>query len=147
MNVALPSVYRFLGRVLDDFIALYKEAGVPFTMVHVGGDELPAGVWEKSPIAQELIAREPGLHKTEDLWYYYYEKVNQLLKERGLQAYGWEEAGMRKTMLDGKPHYIPNPDFAKGFFSLMYGIICWAGAPKIWPTGWPMPVTRSCFRR
>lgn len=118
MNVALPSVYRFLGRVLDDFIALYKEAGVPFTMVHVGGDELPAGVWEKSPIAQELIAREPGLHKTEDLWYYYYEKVNQLLKERGLQAYGWEEAGMRKTMLDGKPHYIPNPDFASGFFQL-----------------------------
>lgn len=118
MNVALPSVYRFLGRVLDDFIALYKEAGVPFTMVHVGGDELPAGVWEKSPIAQELIAREPGLHKTEDLWYYYYEKVNQLLKERGLQAYGWEEAGMRKTMLNGKPHYIPNPDFAKGFFQL-----------------------------
>lgn len=118
MNVALPSVYRFLGRVLDDFIAMYEEAGVPFTMIHVGGDELPAGVWEKSPIAQALITKDPTLHTTEDLWYYYYGKVKQLLQERGLQAYGWEEAGMRKTKLDGRPHYIPNPDFANGFFQL-----------------------------
>lgn len=118
MNVAQPGVYRFLARVFDDFIAMYKEAGVPLDMIHVGGDELPAGVWERSPLAQELIAKDPGLHATFDLWYYYYDKVNKLLNERGLKAYGWEEAGMRKTQLDGKPHYIPNPDFADGIFQL-----------------------------
>lgn len=118
MNVANPGVYRFLARVFDDFIAMYKEAGVPLSMIHVGGDELPGGVWEKSPIAQDLVAKHPSLHNTSDLWYYYYEKVNNLLKERGLSAYGWEEAGMRKTQLDGKPHYIPNPDFARGIFQL-----------------------------
>lgn len=118
MNVAQPGVYRFLARVFDDFISMYKEAGVPLDMVHVGGDELPAGVWEKSPMAQELVAKDPNLQTTFDLWYYYYEKVNKLLKERGLAAYGWEEAGMRKTQLDGKPHYIPNPDFARGVFQL-----------------------------
>jgi hexosaminidase len=118
MNVAQAGVYRFLARVFDDFIAMYKEAGVPLDMIHVGGDELPAGVWEKSPVAQELIAKDPNLHTTFDLWYYYYEKVNNLLKERGLAAYGWEEAGMRKTQLDGKSHYIPNPDFARGVFQL-----------------------------
>lgn len=118
MNVANPGVYRFLARVFDDFIAMYKEAGVPLDMIHVGGDELPGGVWEKSPIAQELIAKDPAMNSTFDLWYYYYEKVNNLLKERGLKAYGWEEAGMRKTKLDGKAHYIPNPDFARGVFQV-----------------------------
>lgn len=118
MNVAQPGVYRFMARVFDDFIAMYKEAGVPLDMIHVGGDELPGGVWEKSPVAQALVEKDPALNVTFDLWYYYYEKVNNLLKERGLALYGWEEAGMRKTQLDGKPHYIPNPDFARGIFQL-----------------------------
>lgn len=118
MNVAQPGVYRFLARVFDDFIAMYKEAGVPLEMIHIGGDELPAGVWERSPVAQQLVAEDPNLHTTFDLWYHYYEKVNELLKERGLSAYAWEEAGMRKTKLDGKDHYIPNPELARGIFQL-----------------------------
>ncbi len=53
------------------------------------------------------FGRNPLLHRNSlpaiptciplfDLWYYYYDKVNKLLNERGLKAYGWEEAGMRK---------------------------------------------------
>ncbi|WP_206022306.1 family 20 glycosylhydrolase [Pseudoflavitalea sp. G-6-1-2] len=116
MNPANPGVYRFFARVFDDFIALYKEAGAPLNAIHLGGDEVPNGAWEKSPMAQDLIAKVPTLNETYDLWYYYYGKLNELLKARGLVSYGWEEAGMRKTKLDGKTHWIPNPDFARDTF-------------------------------
>ena len=34
-----------------------------------------------------------------------------MVQKKGLYLYGWEEIAMRKTMLDGKSHIIPNPDF------------------------------------
>jgi hexosaminidase len=118
INVALPSVYRFLDKVVEEVQAMYKEAGAPLEYVHMGGDEVPAGVWEKSPVVKALMAKDNRIRSTNDLWYYYYGKVYSLLKERGLKLYGWEEMGMRKTTLDGKPHNIPNPDFSNGGFML-----------------------------
>ncbi|WEK38078.1 MAG: family 20 glycosylhydrolase [Candidatus Pseudobacter hemicellulosilyticus] len=118
INVALPSTYRFLEKVVDGLRDMYREANAPLTQVHMGGDEVPAGVWERSPVCQALLQQGSALTTTDDLWYYYYGKVYTLLKERGLGLYGWEEAGMRKTRLDGRPHMIPNPDFANNSFQL-----------------------------
>lgn len=112
INVALPSVYRFLETVTDDLLAMYKEANAPIHTIHFGGDEVPAGVWEQSPACKNLINSNSDIKNTDDLWYYYFGKVNELVKKRGLFLYGWEEVGMRKTKLDGKSHMIPNPDFA-----------------------------------
>jgi hexosaminidase len=116
MCPALPSTYRFLERVMDDLIAMYKEAGAPLHTIHVGGDEVPAGVWEKSPVCLDLIRKDPTLHSVNDLWYYYFGKVNDLLVARGLFLSGWEEITMRKTMLDGSKQLIPNPGFTDKHF-------------------------------
>lgn len=113
INVALPSAYAFLERVTDELMAIYKAAGAPLTTIHFGGDEVPAGVWEKSPACQTLLDQDPALETTDDLWYYFYGRLNTMLQKRGLTLYGWEEIAMRKTMLDGKKHYIPNPDFVR----------------------------------
>ena len=118
MNVSLPSVYSFIETVVTDIRTMYKEAGAPLNTIHLGGDEVPAGVWEKSPACKTLIAREPALHNVDDLWYYYYGKVNKILQSRGLFVSGWEEAGMRKTLLDGEKKMIANPDFSKAHFQL-----------------------------
>ena len=118
MNVSLPSVYRFIETVVNDVKTMYKEAGAPLTTIHMGGDEVPAGVWEKSPACKALIGKEPALKNTDDLWYYYYGKVNNILQTRGLFVSGWEEAGMRKTLLDGEKKMIANPDFGKAHFQL-----------------------------
>ncbi|SDM17329.1 hexosaminidase [Catalinimonas alkaloidigena] len=112
MNVALPSTYRFLEKVIDEIQAMYREADVPLETIHLGGDEVPAGVWEGSPACQQLIATDPTVRHTNDLWYYYYGKVKALLESRGLYLYGWEEVALRKTKLDGQPIMIPNPDWA-----------------------------------
>ncbi len=118
INVALPSAYNFMERVTDDLIAMYKEANAPLKTIHFGGDEVPGGVWERSPAYIQLRKTNPAIKNTDDLWYYYFGKLNDMVRKRGLYVSGWEEAGMRKTMLDGKPHYISNPDFADDHFQL-----------------------------
>jgi hexosaminidase len=111
MDVSLPSTYHFLETVVGELIGMYKEAGALLSTIHFGGDEVPAGVWEKSPAYLALRAAHPEIKGTSDLWYYYYGRVNQLLKTKGLNLAGWEEMALRKTMLDGRPTYLPNPDF------------------------------------
>ncbi|UKJ07887.1 family 20 glycosylhydrolase [Solitalea lacus] len=111
MDPALPSTYTFLEKVIDEFIAMYKEARVPLETIHMGGDEVPAGSWEKSPAFEKLMQQDPSVKNTDDLWCYYFDKVNKLIKSKGLYLYGWEEVGMRKTKLDGNSHWVANPDF------------------------------------
>lgn len=118
MDVSMPSVYTFVEKVTDELILMYKEAGAPLKTIHYGGDEVPAGAWEKSPSFHKLKKINPEIKNVDDLWYYYFEKLNQMVKKRGLFLSGWEEAGMRKTVLDGKSTYIANPDFGNQHFQL-----------------------------
>ena len=112
MCAALPSVYRFEAKVIDELAAMYKEAGAQLDTVHMGGDEVPAGAWEGSPAVKALMARDPSVKNTEDLWHYYFTRVAALLKERGLFLSGWEEAGLRKTENAGGRATEPAPGFA-----------------------------------
>lgn len=117
MNVALPSTYKFLEKVVDELVAMHREAGAPLNIIHMGGDETPAGVWERSPACSALIAREK-LGGVNDLWYYFYDRVAKIVNQRGLQLYGWEEAAMRKTRRDGRNVMIANPDFGNRNFQV-----------------------------
>jgi hexosaminidase len=116
MCVALPSTYTFMEKVIDELLAMYKEAHAPISTIHLGGDEVPSGTWKLSPLCNQLIADNDKLKSTDDLWYYYFDKMEKITSKRNLSVSGWEEIAMRKTVLDGKNTYIPNPDFAnKGF--------------------------------
>lgn len=118
MCVAMPSVYTFIDKVVVELLAMYKAAGAPISSIHMGGDEVPAGAWEKSPICQQLIQSDAVLENTNDLWYYYYNKVNKIIQSKGLFVSGWEEVGMRKTKLDGANTMIVNPKMANDRFQL-----------------------------
>jgi hexosaminidase len=111
IDVSLNSTYNFVETVIGDIVSMYKEAGAPLKTINFGGDEVPAHVWEKSPAYLALKATHPEIKRTADLWYYFYGRVNQLVKAKGLYLSGWEEMALRKTALDGQPVYIPNPDF------------------------------------
>lgn len=118
MCVALPSVYRFIETTVDAFISMHNEAGMPMETIHVGGDEVPQGVWEKSPIAQNLLKTLPKdkYKQTSDLWIYYWSKVHEILKSRNLYLSGWEEIGMRESKVDGNKVMMVNPEFANNNF-------------------------------
>lgn len=93
MNPALPSVYVFINKVLDEFKSMYKDAGVEFTTVSLGGDEVPNGVWEKSPKIAQLM-KDKGFTSVNQVWPYYIERINDICKYKGLVLAGWEEIGM-----------------------------------------------------
>jgi hexosaminidase len=111
MNPALPSTYAFIEQVVEDLAAIHREAGVPLRTLHVGGDEVPAGVWERSPAVQAYM-KEHDLGTVDDLWFVFYAEVEKVLKRHDIVPSGWEEIAVRKTRLDGKPKNIPNPVFA-----------------------------------
>ncbi|MGV3764374.1 family 20 glycosylhydrolase [Parapedobacter sp.] len=112
INVALPSTYTFLEKVVDELIAMHKEAGAPLQTIHFGGDEVPNGVWEKSPAVHRLMASTPGVAQVDDLWYYFFNRVSDLLQSRGLYLSGWEEIGMKKAVVDGRRKMVVEPRFA-----------------------------------
>jgi hexosaminidase len=111
MNPALESTYTFIARVVADLVALHAEAGVPLRNLHLGGDEVPAGVWERSPAVAGYL-KEHGLSSVDDLWYVFYGRAADIVKAHGLLPSGWEEMALRATRLDGRRTFIPNPGFA-----------------------------------
>jgi len=111
MNPALESTYRFIERVVSDLAAMHAEAGAPLRNIHMGGDEVPAGVWVGSPAVQAYMQAH-GLTSVDDLWFVFYGRVAQILKTHDLPLSGWEEIAVRKTRRDGRGTNIPNPDFA-----------------------------------
>ena len=101
--VALPSVYRFMDKVTGEIADMYKAAGVPLTTIHMGGDEVPAGVWEGSPACRKLLS-EGGASTTYGkmdsasavrlrtaCWAYFYNRMDSLLKSKAFILSGWEE--------------------------------------------------------
>jgi hexosaminidase len=147
MDVSLPSTYNFITTVADDVIKMYKEAGAPLKTIHFGGDEVPAGVWAKSPAAQKVFAFLPEVKTTDDLWYYYFGKVNQILKERNLYVSAWEEAALRKVIINGAKKQVPNTDFANQNFHMYVwnNVLGWGAedlAYKLANAGYP--VILSC---
>jgi len=108
MDPALPSTYRFMEKVVDEIRTMYEEAGAALATIHIGGDEVPSGVWERSPACNDLIKKEPAIGTTAGLWHYYLSRVNTLLQERGLSLSGWEEVAMQKGAINkefGNDHF------------------------------------------
>lgn len=116
MDVALPSTYAFLEKVTDELIAMYNEADAPLATIHFGGDEVPEGVWERSPTVHRLLASDNNIPTVDELWYYFFTKVNDMLEARGLYLSGWEEIGMTKAVVGGQRKMVVEPRFANKNF-------------------------------
>jgi hexosaminidase len=107
--VARESIYHFFETVVDEVIKLYDEADAPLEMIHTGGDEVPNGVWTRSPLCDSLLAKHPEIHEPKNLQAYFFRRINRILKERGLHCGGWEEVALLKNE---KGNYSVNPEFA-----------------------------------
>jgi hexosaminidase len=107
--IARESTFHFYEKVVDEITAMYTEAGLKLHEFHTGGDEVPEGAWTRSPLAAELMKKNPSVRDPKNLQTYFFRELVKRLKTRNLQLHGWEEVALVKTE-DGK--YSPNPEFA-----------------------------------
>lgn len=95
INPALPGPYKFMEKVFDEIIAMYKEAGVPLETIHIGGDEVPHGAWSGSPSAIRFM-KEHNMSGEGDLHVYWAKWLGETLQKRGLKMAGWQEVALGK---------------------------------------------------
>jgi hexosaminidase len=111
MNPALESTYAFIEKVVAALAEIHREAGVPLLDLHLGGDEVPAGAWQRSPVVQAYL-KQHALSSADEMWFEFYGRAARIVERHGARLAGWEEIALRKTLRDGQPTLIPNPDFA-----------------------------------
>lgn len=93
MNVAMPSTYRFISLVIDEIGEMYRKAGLKMKTIHLGGDEVPRGAWERSPKIRTLMD-SLKITSVHEVWPYYIAKVADLCASKNVALAGWEEMGM-----------------------------------------------------
>ena len=131
MDPALETTYAFIDKVVTELAAMHREAGTQLRNIHMGGDEVPRGVWTGSPAAQALI-QSNGLTGVDDLWFVFYGRVAEILQNHALVPSGWEEIAVRKTQLNGRPATIPNPQFAgRGWRAYVWNNVAGWGAEDL----------------
>lgn len=93
LNFACEGTYRFIDKVTDEIIAMYKEANVPLNIIHIGGDEVPASAWDGSPLIKDFL-KQHGMTTLEQGREYYINRVTEMLVAKGVKAGGWQEVAM-----------------------------------------------------
>jgi hexosaminidase len=109
IDVCLESTYRFVERVVDELVAIWAEAEAPLDTVHIGGDEVPHGVWTDSPACETLIGEHPDLETVDDLFPHFLERAADILARRGLFTAGWEEIALAEQHWGEGVVKAPNP--------------------------------------
>lgn len=85
LSPALVGTYTFLDTVMEEVCALF-----PGPFVHVGADEVPTGVWKKSPQCQALMV-QCGYQNETELQGHLLRHVEKKLNSLGKRMLGWEE--------------------------------------------------------
>ncbi len=112
VDVCHESTYTFIEKVVDEIATYYRLAGVPLHTFHVGGDEVPNGVWSALPGCDQLTGgtTDPATIK-DRLAAYFLDRVHGILQQRGLRTAGWEEIALRRAARpDGGTAWEVNPD-------------------------------------
>ena len=107
--VCRESTYRFFEKVIEEVVSMYREAEVPLPMINGGGDEVPNGAWEGSPLCDNLINDGSGPSSIDELYAYFFKRYNQIVANYDLRLGGWEEIAMGTLETADGPIHAPDP--------------------------------------
>ncbi len=96
INPGMESSYLFLENVISEVSGLF-----PFGYIHLGGDEVPKGAWEKSPAVKELMQKK-GLKNSKEVQNYFFGRMDKILAKHHRKMIVWQE------VLQGKPKLRKN---------------------------------------
>ncbi|MQY72595.1 MAG: family 20 glycosylhydrolase, partial [Dehalococcoidia bacterium] len=127
--VCLESSYAFIESVVADIVAMYQAAGAPLTAIHCGGDEVPHGAWEKSPVCQTFLQEHPEIGGVDNLHIYFLRRFVNILARHDIKVAGWEEIALRKGSEGTSETLMPNPEFLEdGFQTYVWNAVWgWGG--------------------
>ena len=94
--IGREGTYRFLEKVIDELALMYEEAGLRLDMLHIGGDEVPAGAWEGSPVVHEMM-RQQGYTTINEAREYFIDRLTAYLDGKGIKATGWQEVALHHS--------------------------------------------------
>ena len=141
--VCQESTYAFYEKLVVEIQKMYTGVGVGLKNWHTGGDEVPRGVWTKSPICADFLAKNPEV-KLEDLNDYFRFRAAQILQKYDLEMGGWEEIGQTHRGNE----VIPNTKFADQNWRLYAwnAVAGWGGedmAYRLANAGYPVVICSS----
>ena len=84
-NVADENVYKMISEILDEVVALF-----PSKVIHIGGDEVQPGLWQKSDEVSKLM-KAKGLKTYSDVQVYFTNRISQIVEAKGRHIMGWNE--------------------------------------------------------
>jgi hexosaminidase len=92
VDVGREATYRFLDIVFGELSEIYQRASVPLTSIHLGGDEVPNGVWEKSPACERIpINADSKILRRGQLELHFLDRAAELVARRSIQPACWED--------------------------------------------------------
>jgi hexosaminidase len=101
VDVGRDETYRFLDVVFGELFEMYERAGVKLESVHLGGDEVPDGVWEKSTACNHLeLPGDSAIARRNQLELYFLNRASQLLTQRSIRPACWEDCLLLEAAKD-----------------------------------------------
>ncbi|MDR2292018.1 MAG: carbohydate-binding domain-containing protein [Prevotellaceae bacterium] len=118
MNVAMPSAYKFVEKIINEIHKMYTDAELELKIFHLGGDEVPHGAWEGSTISLNFM-KQQNMTEIRDLKDYFIQQVLDMLNKKNIQFAAWQDVALLR---DG----TTNKRFAnKNILSY-----CWNNVPE-----------------
>ncbi len=93
INPGIESSYIFLENIILEVSRLF-----PFTYIHLGGDEVPKGAWEKSPAVNKLMQKK-GLKNAKEVQDYFFTRLDNILAKHHRKMVAWQEVTDGKAKL------------------------------------------------
>ena len=127
-NVVCPckeSVYHFLEKVTEELAGMYHEAGLTLKTFHTGSDEVPSGVWTKSPLCNHYLQNVQSAPTEGRLQLLFIRRFNDILLSKKINTAGWEEIAIKHVDQAGKHIPVVNTDFTSNHL-----------IPYVWNSVW-----------
>ena len=86
LNPAMPETLKIVESLIDDMCNQF-----PGEYIHLGGDEIAPGAWEKSPKVQALM-KEHRLDNSKDVASWFINKLSKRVELNNKKTASWQEA-------------------------------------------------------
>lgn len=92
VDVGREASHHFVATVVDELADIYKRAEIPLTCIHLGGDEVPKGAWEKSPACERIpVDVTTKVPRRSQLELYFLNRASEIVAQHAIHPACWED--------------------------------------------------------